>query len=147
MPLLLMHRLQLSADVYSNDCYVRNTYQMVPSVTSPTPFIPSQCTPRPLVFPPTLIHLPLPPPQLPIITFIQILFLRRLRRAPYPRLPHRLPAPIKLRSLLPLNLFTDSDRLVPSESLAHVHHAAFAFAVAFFELLAAGGEGVDERGA
>lgn len=44
-----------------------------------------------------------------------------------------------------LNLQTDGDGLVPPKAFSHVHHAPLAVAVALFQLLAPGGQGVDER--
>lgn len=41
----------------------------------------------------------------------------------------------------------EGDGLVAAESLAHVDHTASALAIAFAELLASGGEGLNERGA
>jgi len=44
----------------------------------------------------------------------------------------------------PLELLAHSYRLVPSESLPHIHHAPLAIAVAPLQLLALCGKGVDE---
>ena len=46
-----------------------------------------------------------------------------------------------------LDLQTDGNGLIAPEAFSHVHHPALALAVALFQLLASGGQAVDERGA
>ena len=52
---------------------------------------------------------------------------------------------IELRALLSaaLQLFTQRNRLVPSEALPHIHHSALALAVATLELLTSGWKGLE----
>lgn len=45
------------------------------------------------------------------------------------------------------DLQTDGDGLISPEAFSHIHHPPLALAVAPFQLLASGGQAVDERGA
>lgn len=87
------------------------------------------------------------PPHFAIIPLIQIPCLCRLRNPSYTRFPHRSPTAIKLWSLLTLDFLRHGNGLISSESFPHINHASFAFAIALFELLTAGGETVEKRGA
>ncbi len=84
-------------------------------------------------------------PQFAVIPFIQIPCLCRLGNPSYPRVPYRSPTTIKLWSLLTFDLLRHGNGLIPSEPFPHINHAAFAFAIALFELLTAGGETVEKR--
>lgn len=56
------------------------------------------------------------------------------------------PSRIQLQWLLPFKLLADCNRLVTSKSFPHIDHAALAFAVSPFKLLAACGERIEEWG-
>jgi len=94
----------------------------------------------PIVYPTPLV---LPLPQFPICSLNQ--FRLPLSSSSNTSFPYRPTATVELASLLALDLFTDSNRLVASESLSHIYHAPFAIAIALFKLLAACGEGFHER--